>query len=70
MNKAPARKITLVVFAAIGSVLAITSAVGSLWAWTSPDVELGFKIMFPLFTAGLFALVFLLGMTLLLEYRE
>ena len=69
MNKAPARKITLVVFVAIGSVLAITSAVGTLWAWTSPDVELGFKIMFPVFTAGLLALVLLLGVTLLREYR-
>ena len=64
-RRPPAQRITLVVFAAIGSVLAIASAVGTLWAWTSPDVEFGFKIMFPVLTAALFALLFLLGMTLL-----
>jgi len=53
MRRPPARRITLVVFTAIGSVLAIASAVGTLRAWTSP----GFKIMLPV--------LFLLGMTLL-----
>ena len=65
MKKPPTQRITLVVFAAVGSVLAIASAVGTLWAWTSPDVEFGFKIMFPVLTAALFALLFLLGMTLI-----
>jgi hypothetical protein len=63
MRRPPARRITLVVFTAIGSVLAIASAVGTLRAWTSPDVEFGF--MFPVLAAALFALLFLLGMTLL-----
>jgi hypothetical protein len=65
MRRPPAQRTTLVVFAAIGSVLAIASAVGTLRAWTSPDVEFGFKIMFPVLTTALFALLFLLGMTLL-----
>jgi len=65
MRRPPARRITLVVFTAIGSVLAIASAVGTLRAWTSPDVEFGFKIMFPVLATALFALLFLLGMTLL-----
>ena len=65
MKKPPAQRITLVVFAATGSILAIASAVGTLRAWTSPDVEFGFKIMFPVLTATLFALLFLLGMTLI-----
>ena len=65
MKEPLVQKITLIVFAAIGSGLAIASVVGTLWAWTSPGVEFGFKIMFPVLTAALFALLFLLGMTLL-----
>ena len=59
-----AQKITLAIFAAIGSALMIASAIGTLWAWTTPDVSLGFRFMFPLLAASLFALVFMLSMTL------
>jgi hypothetical protein len=61
------QKITLALLAAIGSVLMMASAIGTLWAWTTPDVSLGFRFMFPLFVASLFALVFMLSMALLPE---
>ena len=60
----PVQKITLAIFAAIGSVFMMASAIGTLWAWTTPDVSLGFRFMFPLLAASLFALVFMLSMTL------
>ena len=61
----PVQKITLAIFATIGSVLMMASAIGSLWAWTTQDVSLGFRFMFPLLAASLFALVFMLTMALL-----
>ena len=61
------QKITLAIFAAIGSVFMMASAIGTLWAWTTPDVSLGFRFMFPLLAASLFALVFMLSMALLPE---
>ena len=60
----PVQKITLAVLATIGSVFMMASAIGTLWAWTTPDVSLGFRFMFPLLAASLFALVFMLSMTL------
>jgi len=45
----------------------MASAIGTLWAWTTPDVSLGFRFMFPLLAASLFALVFMLSMALLPE---
>ena len=65
MNRSPVQKITLAIFAAIGSVFMMASAIGTLWAWTTPDVLLGFRFMFPILGAGLFALVFKLSMMLL-----
>jgi hypothetical protein len=62
-----AQTITLAIFAAIGSVFMMASAIGTLWAWTTPDVSLGFRFMFPLLAASLFALVFKLSMALLPE---
>jgi hypothetical protein len=70
MNKSPVQTITLAIFAAIGSVLMMASAIGTLWAWTTPDVALGFRFMFPLLAASLFALVFMLSMRLLQEIRR
>jgi hypothetical protein len=61
------QKIILAIFAAIGSVFMMVSAIGTLWAWTTPDVSLGFRFMFPLLAASLFALVFMLSMALLPE---
>jgi hypothetical protein len=61
----PVQKITLAILATIGSVLMMASAIGSLWAWTTQDVSLGFRFMFPLLAASLFALVFMLTMALL-----
>ena len=61
----PVQKITLAILATIGSVLMMASAIGSLWAWTTQDVSLGFRFMFPLLAASLFALVFRLTMALL-----
>ena len=43
----------------------MASAIGTLWAWTTPEVSLGFRFMFPLLAASLFALVFMLSMALL-----
>jgi hypothetical protein len=43
----------------------MASAIGTLWAWTTQDVSLGFRFMFPLLAASLFALVFMLTMALL-----
>jgi hypothetical protein len=63
----PVQKITLAVLATIGSVFMMASAIGTLWAWTTPDVSLGFRFMFPLLAASLFALVFMLSMALLPE---
>jgi hypothetical protein len=63
----PVQKIVLGLFAAIGSVLMIASAMGILWAWTTPDESLGFGFMFALLAAGLFILVFKLSMALLPE---
>ena len=63
----PLQKITLALLAAIGSVLMMASALGTLWAWTTPDVSFGFRLMFPLFAASLFVLVFRLSMALLPE---
>jgi hypothetical protein len=60
-----AQKITLVLLATIGSVFMMASAIGTLWAWTTPDASLGFRLMFPLFAASLFVLVFRLSMALL-----
>jgi hypothetical protein len=60
----PVQKITLAIFAAIGSVFMMASAIGSLWAWTTPDAPIGFEFMFPLLAISLFALVFMLSMTL------
>jgi hypothetical protein len=65
MNRSPVQKITLAIFAAIGSIFMMASAIGTLWAWTTPDVSLGFRFMFPVLAAGLFALVFMLSMMLL-----
>jgi len=45
----------------------MASAIGTLWAWTTPDASLGFRFMFPLLAASLFALVFMLTMALLPE---
>ena len=61
----PVQKITLVLLATIGSVFMMASATGTLWAWTTPDASLGFRVMFPLLAASLFALVFRLTMALL-----
>jgi hypothetical protein len=61
------QKITLAILATIGSVFMMASAIGTLWAWTTPDVSLGFRFMFPLLAASLFALVFMLSMALLPE---
>jgi hypothetical protein len=61
----PVQKITLVILATIGSVFMMASAIGTLWAWTTPDASLGFRFMFPLLAASLFALVFRLTMALL-----
>ena len=61
----PVQKITLGILAAIGSVFMMASAIGTRWAWTTPDVSIGFLFMFPLFGASLFALVFMLSMSLL-----
>ena len=61
----PAQKITLVLLATIGSVFMMASAMGTLWAWTTPDASPGFRFMFPLLAASLFALVFMLTMALL-----
>ena len=61
----PVQKITLGIFTAIGSVFMMASAIGTLWAWTTPDVSIGFRFMFPLLGASLFALVFMLSMSLL-----
>ena len=63
----PVQKITLAILATIGSVFMMASAIGTLWAWTTPDVSLGFRFMFPLLAASLFALVFMLTMALLPE---
>ncbi len=43
----------------------MASAMGTLWAWTTPDASPGFRFMFPLLAASLFALVFRLTMALL-----
>ena len=61
----PVQKITLAILAATGSVFMMASAIGTLWAWTTQDVSLGFRFMFPLLVASFFALVFLLSMELL-----
>jgi hypothetical protein len=61
----PVQKITLAILATTGSVFMMASAIGTLWAWTTPDVSLGFRFMFPLLAASLFALVFMLAMALL-----
>ena len=61
----PVQKITLAILATIGSVFMMASAIGTLWAWTTPDVSLGFRFMFPLLASSLFALVFMLSMALL-----
>ena len=61
----PVQKITLGILASIGSVFMMASAIGTLWAWTTPDVSLGFRFMFPLLGTSLFALVFMLYMSLL-----
>jgi hypothetical protein len=61
----PAQKITLALLATIGSVFMMASTVGTLWAWTTQDASLGFRFMFPLLAASLFALVFMLTMALL-----
>ena len=45
----------------------MASAIGTLWAWTTQDASLGFRFMFPLLAASLFALVFMLTMALLPE---
>ncbi len=45
----------------------MASAIGTLWAWTTPDASLGFRFMFPLLAASLFVLVFMLSMALLPE---
>jgi hypothetical protein len=63
----PVQKITLAILATIGSVFMMASAIGTLWAWTTPDASLGFRFMFPLLAASLFALVFMLSMALLPE---
>ena len=63
----PVQKITLAILATIGSVFMMASAIGTLWAWTTPDVSLGFRFMFPLLAASWFALVFMLSMALLPE---
>jgi hypothetical protein len=63
----PAQKITLALLATIGSVFMMASTVGTLWAWTTQDASLGFRLMFPLLAASLFALVFMLTMALLPE---
>jgi hypothetical protein len=65
--KIPVQKITLAIFAGIGAIFLMASAVGTLWAWTTPGAELGFRFMFPLLAATLFALVFMLSMALLPE---
>ena len=70
METPPAHKITMVTLTTIGSILMIASAVGTIWTWTTTDVSLGFKIMFPLLTSTLFAVLFQLGMTLLQETLE
>jgi len=61
------QKITLAILATIGSVFMMASAIGTLWAWTTPDASLGFRFMFPLLVASLFAVVFMLSMALLPE---
>ena len=66
----PVQKITLAILATIGSVFMMASAIGTLWAWTTPDVSLGFRFMFPLLAASLFALVFMLSMALLPEPNQ
>jgi hypothetical protein len=63
----PVQKVTLAILAAIGSVFMMASAIGTLWAWTTQDVSLGFRVMFPSLVASLFALVFMLSMALLPE---
>jgi hypothetical protein len=63
----PVEKITLAILATIGSVFMMASAIGTLWAWTTPDVSVGFRLMFPLLVGSLFALVFMLSMALLPE---
>jgi hypothetical protein len=60
----PVQKITLAIFAGIRSILMMASAIGTLWAWTTPGTPLGFRFMFPLLAATLFALVFMLSVTL------
>jgi hypothetical protein len=66
----PVQKITLAILATTGSVFMMASAIGTLWAWTTPDVSLGFRFMFPLLAASLFALVFMLSMALLPEPNQ
>lgn len=65
--KIPVQKITLAIFTGVASIFLMTSAVGTLWAWSTPGAALGFSFMFPLLAAALFALVFMLSMALLPE---
>lgn len=64
MQHTSSLKRTLVVVFAIGLIVALGVAYLIAWAWSTPEVSVGLRIVLPLFMLGIMALEVMLMVTL------